>query len=243
MSLSRFEEDLLRAAPQDGPTADQRRANRAFVMGAAGLVAAAGASAATAGAVHGGAAAATKGIGLAKLAVVIALALGGAAAVFALTRQGSDTPSASPAPPVPALSASSAPVVVAAVTENAPPPMPSAVEIPTASASAAVAVAAPTPARSSAPDPLALETSLLEAARACVNAHDLACASAKLSAYDARFPHGALAEEASLLHIDVARARGDTATARRLAEQLLASHPTGSYARRARAILAELDGK
>lgn len=88
-------------------------------------------------------------------------------------------------------------------------------------------------------DPLASEVALLEAARRCLDASDVACAASNLDAHRARFGRGTLADEAMVLRIDLARAQGDVTKARELARRLLDEHPDGPYAARAKAVLAE----
>jgi outer membrane protein assembly factor BamD (BamD/ComL family) len=92
-----------------------------------------------------------------------------------------------------------------------------------------------------APDPLAVEAKLLRDARACLASGDAACASARLAEHQAKFPNGALVDEATLIAIDAAKARGDRVAARAAAERLLARHPTGAYAARAKAALASTE--
>lgn len=87
-------------------------------------------------------------------------------------------------------------------------------------------------------DPLATEVSLLETARRCLDASDFKCASANLDAHRTRFARGALRDEATVLAIDLARAQGNMAKARELAQHLLDEDPAGPYASRAKAVLA-----
>ena len=81
---------------------------------------------------------------------------------------------------------------------------------------------------------MAVEARLLEAARACLAAGDRACARAKLAEHDAKFANGPLADEASILAIDVALADGDRARARAIARALLDKRPNGGWSSRVR---------
>ena len=261
MSLSDFERDLLASGPADAPSAERKAANRARIMRAAGLATAAAAVTTTTASSAG----AAKGLGVAKIVALIAVGVSGAGVVAGVVHSAtrdeapSASASASAAPlraPLAAREAASAPPPPTAVPEPVPVPVPvpvvTSAPAPPASSSSSASVRpitahAPVVSASSAiappTDPLALETSLLEAARTCAARGDLACATAKLADHEKRFPHGALGDEAALLRIEVAHQRGDAATARALAERFLVSHPSGSYARRARAILGELDAQ
>jgi hypothetical protein len=229
-------------------------------MEAAGFAAAAGvaltsASSAGAAPAAGGVQGTAKGVGLAKLAGGlgltklaggVGLALVTAAAVVGLVahRAGSTgaVPAAASAAPLAAATGSVSPASLPStlVVSDAPPVAASAAGAASAGSRAPATTAATTATTVASSDALALEARLLEAARACTKARDYACASRELAAYDARFPRGMLSEEATLLQIDVARGRGDSPAARALAEHLLTTHPSGPYARRARAVLAEL---
>ncbi len=236
MSLSPFEEELLRAGVEDAPSAERRRANRAEVLRAAGLVT----SAAAAFAAVKPAAAKASILVKVVAASAVGFALAGGA-VLAVPDVKPPSPVARPsdAPTAATASASSEP------SSARPIPL-DAQDAPSEPSGKAVAVGAlpdgPSPLRvappaATPPDPLAAEARLLEEARACVRAADHACARAKLLERDAAFPNGALAEEAAFLAFDAARARGDEDGAMRAAERLIARHPSSPHAKRARAWL------
>jgi TolA-binding protein len=81
------------------------------------------------------------------------------------------------------------------------------------------------------------EASLVyETARALRNEGDPARAARVLEDYFKRYPHGALAEEAQALAIDIAVARGD-ARAKSLATRYLSSYPNGHFRAKAEHVL------
>jgi TolA-binding protein len=81
------------------------------------------------------------------------------------------------------------------------------------------------------------EASLVyETARALRNEGDPARAARVLDDYFKRYPHGALAEEAQALAIDIAVARGD-ARAKSLAARYLSSYPNGHFRAKAEHVL------
>jgi hypothetical protein len=81
------------------------------------------------------------------------------------------------------------------------------------------------------------EASLVyETARALRNEGDPARAARVLDDYFKRFPHGALAEEAQALAIDIAVARGD-GRAKNLATRYLSSYPNGHFRAKAERVL------
>ncbi|HSY24433.1 MAG TPA: outer membrane protein assembly factor BamD [Polyangiaceae bacterium] len=66
---------------------------------------------------------------------------------------------------------------------------------------------------------------LVDRARALVAAGDASGALGTIDAYERRFPHGILAEEAALVRIQAMQARGDRAEAGSLARRFLAQYP------------------
>jgi hypothetical protein len=233
MSLGDFEKELLGSASTDGPTAEGRAANRAAVMKAAGFVGTTKLSTSDATATkvaHAGASLAS--VKPLLFAGAIIAALGAVAAGLAL--RGSDAPPELGSPPMASIH-TAAPTPI---ETSAPPPVESAAPI-ASSPPPAVSMRVPPP-NKPALDPLAEETRLLDEARACADKKDLGCASARLREHQRKFPRGALADEAALVGIDVARAAGDVDQARKLASDLLRANPTGPYARRARVILDDL---
>ena len=81
------------------------------------------------------------------------------------------------------------------------------------------------------------EASLVyDTARALRNEGDKARAARVLDDYFKRYPHGALAEEAQALAIEIAVARGD-ARAKSLASRYLSTYPTGHFRAKAERVL------
>jgi hypothetical protein len=241
MSLSRFENRLVRSGLREAPPAARKQANRAAVMRAAGFAAATGATAGSGSAtastapapvVSTGAAGAAKASLATKIVLALAIGAGATTAVLATTHLLRATPTATPTP-------TPTPIATATATATA-----TVTPTPTAEEPAKTDEAPPAPrvvtakkTVTDAPDPLAVEAKLLDDARTCLAHNNTTCASARLAEHDARFPSGALTDEALVLAMDIARARGDSAGARSAAERLLARHPTGAYATRARAVL------
>ena len=104
---------------------------------------------------------------------------------------------------------------------------------------------APPPARSRAPSPqtsrsgtLAEERALLERARSAIGEGATGEASDSLARYSERFEHGALRDEASVLRIELALARGETARAVALCDAYLSAGGDGPHTARVRAMRA-----
>lgn len=85
---------------------------------------------------------------------------------------------------------------------------------------------------------LAEELARLEAVRRLLLSGDARAALGELARYDAQFPHGALAKEATLLAVETRVAVGDVTGARRVASRIFDVDPTGPHAARLRALLS-----
>lgn len=161
------------------------------------------------------------------------LALAGGLALLALVAWLARRPPAPVAPPpaAPVLTAPvAAPVPVAAPTPApvvAPTPAPVALPSP-----AVVAPARPRP--QPAPDTLAEELRLLNAARRALAARQLDDAARPLAEHARRFPRGQLAEEREATAALVTCARGDRDASARAAERFLRAHPRSPQAPRVR---------
>ena len=138
-----------------------------------------------------------------------------------------ETPLPNPSPvPEPAVPVAAVPSSAKAATRAVTTP-PSA-----ASTSTSTSTASSTP-----PDsPLARELRSLDGARSSLGRGDAAGALAELDRHDRAFPAGSLRTEAKMLRVEALLARGDRASARRLATELLARDPSGPHARRLRTI-------
>lgn len=254
MSLERFEQALLRSGSGERPTRARRDAARSAMLRATGIsvaaaaaamtttsssagATAAGASAAGAGASTGAGAIATlKMVGVAKLVLLAVIAAGTATAAVVATSAPREGAVVSPvaATPAAAVVTTSAPVMAPSLAVDRSTPQPPAAEMnkaPTSSAASTFATAA-TRAATTPADPVAVEARLLEAARTCLRGGDRACARSRLAEHEKRFARGALADEASILGIDVALADDDRDEARRLAQALLARRPNGAWSSR-----------
>jgi hypothetical protein len=83
----------------------------------------------------------------------------------------------------------------------------------------------------------ATELMLLDEARGALAAGDPSQALSILEAYRRRFPHAALAPEASVLRIEALVAAGDPTAASRAAQSFLQANPASPYAQRIRSVL------
>jgi len=83
------------------------------------------------------------------------------------------------------------------------------------------------------------QVGLVDTARALVASGDPGGALRAIDAYDHRFPHGLLAEEASLLRIQALAARGDRGAAALLAQRFHAEHPRSVHTDKIRWLLGD----
>jgi TolA-binding protein len=92
-------------------------------------------------------------------------------------------------------------------------------------------------------EPSDRETSLgdqvaaLDRARRAMADGNAATALADVAEYQAKYPHGALAEEAEVLRVEALVAQGDRAGASRAGARFLAAHPASPHAAHVRALL------
>jgi hypothetical protein len=104
------------------------------------------------------------------------------------------------------------------------------------------AATAPRPVRRAAPEAidraaLSVEVTLVQDAARTLAGGDAAGALRVLDAYDRKWPHGALAEEAGALRVQALERSDRTAEARALARKLLDAHPHGVLAARLQRVL------
>ena len=238
--------DLLASARSDGPS-NRARARAAAMLGVGVGIAAAtagGTASASAGAGAGagaGAAAKVGGAGLLTKIIggaLIVAAVGGGTAVA--VRQSS-SPATVPVP----VATNAAPSAVTPATTVASPKANVVTEEPAspiveanALPSAPVAKTAPKPAPSAAQESaLTRELRSLDSAKARLEAHDANGALAALDRHDREFANGSLRAESAMLRIEALLARGDDASAKARAKDLLAKDPNGPHAKRLRTIL------
>lgn len=88
------------------------------------------------------------------------------------------------------------------------------------------------------PPPVRVEITMLEEARRALSAGAPARALSILDTYVARFPHGTMGPEATLVRIEALVKAGDRPAAERAAEALGASNPDNPYRSRVHALLA-----
>jgi hypothetical protein len=82
------------------------------------------------------------------------------------------------------------------------------------------------------------ELQALEQVRQALRGGDAAGSIAALGRYEARFPRGALAREATLLSVEAKLAAGDVAGARAVAARVLATDQASPHAKKVRALLS-----
>jgi hypothetical protein len=242
-----FERDLLRSWEVEQPN----DAARARVLAAAGLGVAvtAAATATKLGAAAGGsiapkAIASAGGAVIAKWLAVGAVGLAITGATVGYVRHAArvrraEEAAARAATPENAV-ASSAPVSApVAASATAPDGTPEAVPVAPASPHTRSRVnprehgSAP-----GAPGALGEQVSALDSAHRALAAGDAASAIRQLDEYEARFPEGALVDEAEVLRVEALVATGDRAAAERAGQRFLAAHPNSPHATRVRALIA-----
>ncbi len=237
---SDFEKELLRSWEAEQPS----DAARAGVLAAVGIgVGAAAATAAKVGAAAGGsiapkAAATVSAIAIAKWAAVV-VGVAAVGATFGYVRHASRlvAPHAAAPATAPEIVATAAPVAVPAdVPVEVPADVPSS-DAPRARSNDARTRSSPR-AHSSALGALGEQVSALDSARRALAAGDAASAVRQLDDYEARFPGGALVEEAEVLRVEALLAEGDRASAARVGDRFLSAHPNSPHAARVRALLA-----
>jgi hypothetical protein len=85
----------------------------------------------------------------------------------------------------------------------------------------------------------ATELAILDRARGAIGNRDPARALSMLDGYAARFPHGVMGPEATVLRIEALVNAGDRAAARRAADAFLLTNPTSPYAPRVQSLVGE----
>ena len=225
-----FERELLRSWDLEQPS----EAARAGALAAVGLAA----GAAGAAKVAAGATLAPKGIWLGgallkwALLGVFGVGAAGAAFVYAHGRRAASPPDA--------------PAQGAVVEPSAPPQAPALPEVsavapaPVTTAAPSLVVAAPHPSKHATPasSALAEQVATLDRARAALASGDAATALHEIAACEARYPRGALVEEAEVLRIEALLAEGDRAAAARVGARFLSAHPSSPHAAHVRALVA-----
>ena len=92
-------------------------------------------------------------------------------------------------------------------------------------------------ARPTASSSLRAEIAELDRVRSALARGDAPAGLTELRSYEAHFPRGALAQEATLLRIQALAMNGERAQAQRMARSFLASHPNGPHVEQLRALL------
>ncbi len=234
-STDDLEADLLRFARREGPSLD----SRAKIMAALGAGAATAATAGDAVAGQSTHASASIAPAAAKSGLALKLVALGAAVVapialwFAVAQPNAEhqpvlTPNVvqTQAPAAPAVAEERAPATspAPAVTQLEDLPV-----LPSAAHSAAP---------SGADEPtLADEVKAIQRAKSALSAGNASGALKELDAYKASFPHGRLAQEATVLRIEALAASGNRSAAQKLGEAFLKSNEKSPYAARVRSVL------
>ena len=223
---SDFERELLRAGQSDTMSAESRRA----ILGALGV----GGTLVAAGTIAAGIKA-SSGKGL-----LTALGIGGISAIGAVgvwAGLNLSEPTKVAAPKVEPRSLPRALVTDAKPKPEVVPP----VEVVTPDALEPSKEPSAPRAANTASDPLSLELSAIESARAALARRDYARALRLLDDYRKRFPKANLMAEATVLRIEALAASGEKQAAARLGKAFLARDPNGPYARRVRSLIGEID--
>lgn len=249
-----FERQLLRAGQSDEMPKQSRAALLAYFNVASPMPGrvevpelptgtsppALGAEGAASGLTQGLAGALSTGKGLLTAAAFGALGALGAFAVLDYRTPPADEPivPAEPAPLAPTLGpsasrpASPTPSAATASSEREAKP-------PAAAPKARPELPRTLPAKSSS-NTLANELKAIDAARQALASRDAHGALRQLEQYRRNYPRGNLRTEAAVLRIEALAARGDRASAARLARAFLESQPKSPYTRRMQSLLARL---
>ena len=226
-----LEHQLLEAAANEAPSAEQRlRVRAALGLSAvpvpAPAVAKAGRTAALGKVAIGSAIAGS---------MIIALLFSGVGRKSAPTPRAL-TPTPTALEPSTTLAAASAGVAISAISApteapvSALPSVAGAGEPPSADAPKATpkgGFRSSAPADSSAD--LSEQLRLIDAARSAVATGNASAAAQALSSYGAKFPRGSFGQEAAVLHIETLDLQGNHAQASALAARFIAQHPTSPH--------------
>jgi outer membrane protein assembly factor BamD (BamD/ComL family) len=85
------------------------------------------------------------------------------------------------------------------------------------------------------------QVAAMDSARSALASGDAAEARRQLDDYEARFPNGVLAQEATVLRIEALLKQGQGGAARALGERFLADHPTSAHAAHVRRMLRDVE--
>jgi hypothetical protein len=226
------ERRLLRAARTGAPAGARQRALVAASSALAASSLTAG-GAAAGGAAKAGTAAILKWLGIAGVTGTAALAgaimLGEPREHAPSSRRSIETTMTASAPPSPAT----------ATTAAAVNPAPTASTVAAAPSTPAAPVAPPPKPVASGPvSTTATEVVALDETRQALTEGAPARALSILDRYAARFPRGAMAQEAAVLRIEALVRAGDVASARRAAASFCAAHPDSPYVARVQSLIA-----
>jgi hypothetical protein len=222
---SALERKLLLAMAEErpSPALSAHMARGLSTAGAAGLAKSAGLTA------------------LGKASALLALALGaGAAAVLSYR----SAPTTVPAPA--AITRGARATDAERIAEPASSPAPSLAEAVTSAPSGtkeAVSRSAPAEVRRRPVDDLAAEIRLLDTAKRQLRGGTPAEAVAALDEDRARFPKGALGQEASVLRIEALERSGQHGAARALARRFVQNYPSSTHVERVSRLVGGLDGE
>ena len=226
-----FERDLLRSWDLEQPS----DAARARALAAVGIAAGAAGAAKAAG----GAPLAPKGIGLggalAKWALLGVLGFGTAGAAYVYVSSRHVAPPIAESPPKAPVLESTGPSAPATAEASALAPAPLVTPAPPS-----VVTTPAHPSKHAVPSATALaeQVATLDRARAALASGDGAAALREIAACEARYPRGALFEEAEVLRIEALLAEGDRSAAGRAGARFLAAHPSSPHAAHVRALVA-----
>ncbi len=222
-----LELDLLRLAKSDGPSGESRRR----ILAGLGVGVAAGTLAASSNAAQPRASAVASSAAV-KWGVAGVVAIG--ASVVAFLSLQPKAPSVAPPAAIstPAAAPVTAPTVPATGTDAAPvAPVTKLEDLPTLADGPSTDTS-----KTTATPSLADEVAAIRSAKGALASGNAAQALHELDAYRAHFPHGRLAQEATVVRIEALINSGNSAAAGAIADRFLAAHADSPYSARVRSL-------
>ena len=225
-----LEADLLRLARSEGPSGESRRR----ILAGLGVAVAAGTVSQSSAAASKGAASVASRSAL-KWGIFGSVLVGAAAVALLVTRH--PAPKASPSPANPAVATAlpapvPSPALAAPAATADSTPVTKLEDLPTLPDSSATDAA-----RAAAAPSLADEVAAIKSAKGALAAGNAAQSLRELDAYKTHFPHGRLAQEASVVRIEALLKSGNQAAANTLADRFLAAHADSPYAARVHTLI------
>ena len=221
-----LEVNLVQLARSEGPSAESRR--RILAGLGAGIVA--GTISAPSDAAQQATQSAASSVAV-KWGVAGVIAIGASVVAFLSLQPKAHTPVVAPVSNTPTVSAVPVPAPAAAVSGELVP-VTKIEDLPTLTDSAS----ADSPKSVGAPS-LADEVAAIKSAKGALASGNAAQALRELDAYKQHFPHGRLAQEATVVRIEALIGSGNQTAAGTVADHFLAAHPDSPYSARVRTLV------